>query len=78
MAKNGTVTPTVWTDPTLTASVSPIRKIHMDELRTALNRLDTLKVNAINCNCTVVWTCQSNCYSANCSNCNCSSCGDCG
>lgn len=74
MAKNGTVKPTVWTDPTLTAGVTAIRKIHMDELRTAINRLDTLKVNAINCNCTVVWTCQSQCNYTNCtSNCNCSS-----
>lgn len=74
MAKNGTVTPTVWTDSTIVAGVTAIRKIHMDELRTAINRLDTLKINAINCNCTVVWTCQSQCTYTNCiANCNCSS-----
>lgn len=29
---------TTWTDPTITAGSTPIRKVHIDELRAAINR----------------------------------------
>lgn len=29
---------TSWTDPTITAGVTAVRKVHIDELRTAVNR----------------------------------------
>jgi hypothetical protein len=37
------VASSAWTDPTLTAAVTRIRKIHLDELRTEANRIRLLR-----------------------------------
>jgi hypothetical protein len=47
-----------WTDPTITAGVTPVRKVHMDQLRSNMNHLET-----DHC-----WTCDL-CNTEGCSSC---------
>lgn len=60
---NGTINPTAWTDPTINAGVTPIRKVHIDELRAAIDRLVTYAPNVTNCGfnnyCQTCQSCQS-------------------
>jgi hypothetical protein len=58
MTVNGTITSTVWTDPTIVAGTTNIRAVHLNELRTAINNLAALTGNVVNCNCANVETCQ--------------------
>lgn len=56
-----------WTDPTITAGVTPVRKVHMDQLRSNMNHLET-----DHC-----WTCDL-CNTEGCSSCvSDSGCGAC-
>lgn len=59
MAVNGTISQTVWSNPVIIANETHVRTIHINEIRTAINRLDSLKGNVQNCNCPDSWTCQA-------------------
>lgn len=67
MATNGNICQTAFND----VSNNGVRKIHIQELRNALNNLDNLKGNVQNCNCAPSNCCQS----ATCQSCQaCQSC----
>jgi len=62
---NGAISATVWTDSTITAGVTAIRGTHLNEIRTALNNLQSYAANVTNCGynpcqaCQACQTCQS-------------------
>lgn len=56
MAVNVNIVPTIFTDIT---QDKIIKNISIVELSNALNKLDTLKVNVQNCNCSPSNCCQS-------------------
>lgn len=70
MAVNGTISKTVWTDPVLSAGTSPVRVIHVTELRDAIQRLQNLTPNVQNCGYNPCQSCQSyTCQSSSCQTC---------
>lgn len=65
MAVNGAISKTTFTETTVSYT-SKIRPVHITELRTAIDRLQSYAANVDNCgNCTYCQTCQSaTCQSA--------------
>jgi hypothetical protein len=63
MAVNSNITQTSFTDQSNIAGTTAkvkIKKIHIDELRACINKLETYANNVDNCgNCTACQTCQS-------------------
>lgn len=70
MAVNGAISKTVWTNPVLSAGTSPVRMIHVTELRDAIQRLQNLTPNVQNCGYNPCQSCQSyTCQSSSCQTC---------
>ena len=76
MAVNETISKTTFTD-TITAGTTLIKATHLNELNDAITKLNSLKENVNNCDCSVcttnccqscqTTTCQSNQASGGCS-----------
>ena len=80
MAVNGAISKTTFTETTVSYT-SKIRPVHITELRTAIDRLQSYAANVDNCgNCTYCQTCQSAtcqsavCQSQSCQSLSCQSC----
>lgn len=80
MAVNGAISKTTFTETTVSYT-SKIRPVHITELRTAIDKLQSYAANVDNCgNCTYCQTCQSAtcqsavCQSQSCQSLSCQSC----
>ena len=82
MAKNGTINKTTFTDSAAVTGTSElkVKAIHVTELQTALEKLNTYGANVDNCgNCVYCQSCQGcqtcqKCQSSSCQSTSCQSC----